>query len=341
MKYRVPGYYRTFQCIADKCRDNCCIGWEIDIDEDTLGYYSEVSGEFGSRLEKNISDGSFVLTAEERCPFLNKRGLCDMFTELGEEHLCQICTDHPRYYEWFGDVKEGGIGLCCEESARIILSNDHYTEEYEIQEEEGEYPDGELYELLFKAREEIIYHLQNEYLDIAVCMMLDYAEKLQVNIDNGEYVLPEWKAETAGENPDIVLVLEYMTGLEPIDSKWIPYIKRCIAGAEKVPLRLSEHEIYLRRIAVYFIYRYFMKGVFDGEIISRVKLSAVSTLVIGYLWSCEKYNKGVCSFEECAWIAKNYSKEIEYSEENLEALADAFYEEPYFSSSALKGMFSC
>ena len=36
--------------------------------------------------------------------------------------LCDICSIHPRYFEWFANIKEGGIGLCCEEAARIILS---------------------------------------------------------------------------------------------------------------------------------------------------------------------------------------------------------------------------
>ena len=43
--------------------------------------------------------------------------LCRTILTLGEEKLCNICTEHPRYYEWFGSVKEGGIGLCCEEAA--------------------------------------------------------------------------------------------------------------------------------------------------------------------------------------------------------------------------------
>lgn len=43
MKLRVPDYYDEFQCIADKCSDNCCIGgWEIDIDEDTYERYQQI-----------------------------------------------------------------------------------------------------------------------------------------------------------------------------------------------------------------------------------------------------------------------------------------------------------
>ena len=31
-----PNYYDKFKCIANRCKHSCCIGWEIDIDEDTM-----------------------------------------------------------------------------------------------------------------------------------------------------------------------------------------------------------------------------------------------------------------------------------------------------------------
>ena len=36
MKLFAPEYYKQFKCIADKCTHSCCIGWEIDIDEEAL-----------------------------------------------------------------------------------------------------------------------------------------------------------------------------------------------------------------------------------------------------------------------------------------------------------------
>ena len=27
MIFRTPSYYREFHGIADRCKDNCCIGW--------------------------------------------------------------------------------------------------------------------------------------------------------------------------------------------------------------------------------------------------------------------------------------------------------------------------
>ena len=91
MILRMPHYYKAFRCIADKCRDNCCIGWEIDIDEKTACTYEGAGGEFGERLRKNIAVGetvSFILGENERCPFLNSRKLCDIILNMGEESLC-------------------------------------------------------------------------------------------------------------------------------------------------------------------------------------------------------------------------------------------------------------
>ena len=84
MQHTYPDYYPQFSCIADHCRHNCCIGWEIDVDEDTLASYRRIGGEMGKRLRASISeDGDaphFLLGAHERCPFLNERNL-QMFGE--------------------------------------------------------------------------------------------------------------------------------------------------------------------------------------------------------------------------------------------------------------------
>ena len=39
MRYIKPTYYDEFKCIADKCPDTCCAGWQIVIDEETLDKY--------------------------------------------------------------------------------------------------------------------------------------------------------------------------------------------------------------------------------------------------------------------------------------------------------------
>ncbi len=359
MILKLPEYYRKFTCTADKCSDNCCIGWEIDIDDTTACYYENVAeygnapAEFNVKLRNNISDTvpkSFVLGNNERCPFLNEHNLCEIILTLGEDKLCNICTEHPRYYEWFGNVKEGGIGLCCEEAARIILSAENPSAVYEttIPDEENDFSETPVYNCLLEVREKILAYLENENLPLneKIRDIIDYAESVQCSIDNDNYSVPEIVSSAEYGEHRFDSILDFLSTLEPIDEKWLPYLEKITGMYEQACNKKDEFlqnnpqtEQYLRNIAVYFIWRYFMKGTFDGEILSRVKLMAVSTATIGYMYLCKWIEQGSLDSENCAQLAKNYSKEIEYSEENLEAMLDAAYELEAMTSHNLKGLF--
>ncbi len=339
MIYRMPEYCRDFHCIAGDCRDSCCKGWEIDIDSDTALYYESIGGKFGERLRNNISSGSFVLTEDERCPFLNKQGLCDIYIELGEDKLCKICSDHPRYYEWFGCVKEGGIGLCCEAAADIILSSPFSLCEYEVPDEDasGDY-DEELFSLLLRTREEIFSVLQNEDIPLheALCTMLDIADDAESCID-----MPRSEQNPCSDTKAALYsIFGFLSELEPIDENWQPYITDCAAKLESSSAYSAEFTPYLRRIAVYMIYRYLLKSVYDGEVSGYAKFAAVSVIVIAMLFRCKAAVSGQCSFADCSEIAKNYSKETEYCEENMEMLIENFRTEAFFSSDSLKNILS-
>ena len=112
-----PDYYDEFCCIADRCRHTCCAGWEIDIDEDSMALYRECPD-----IICHIKDSSFILQgADERCPFLNDKGLCDLILKYGEDILCDVCTEHPRFYNYEDDKEYIGLGLCCEAACDLIL----------------------------------------------------------------------------------------------------------------------------------------------------------------------------------------------------------------------------
>lgn len=353
MILRMPEYCRDFRCIAGRCGDSCCIGWEIDIDSETADLYEKIGGEFGSRLMSCITQKtpkSFILGDDERCPFLNERNLCDIIINLGEEYLCQICGDHPRYYEWFGSVKEGGIGLCCEEAARIILSQTESLSfwDRQVSDEVPDDYDKELFDCLYAARKKIILHLENGNIPLKqrICDILCYSEKLQEAVDNSDFSVPDIPMASPSGEGDFRSVLEFFLTLEPIDDKWMPYLKLCISRLDTVKEVREEFKKenvqttqYLQNIAVYFVWRYFLKGVFDGEFLSRMILMAVSTAVIGYLFACEWSERGVLTLNSCVEIAKNYSKEVEYCEANLEKLADASYEQVYLSAGSVAGLF--
>ena len=50
--------------------------------------------------------------------------LCEMIIRHGENYLCDICKEHPRFYNGFDDHTEAGIGLVCEEACRLVLNHD-------------------------------------------------------------------------------------------------------------------------------------------------------------------------------------------------------------------------
>ena len=134
MRLRVPYYYKEFKCIAGACKDSCCVGWEIDIDEDTFSYYQEVEGDFGDRLRSSMAAGeenTFVLK-NGRCPFLNQENLCDICLELGEEALCQVCTEYPRFVTEYSDVTEKSLALSCEVVGELVFGRKEpiYYEEF-------------------------------------------------------------------------------------------------------------------------------------------------------------------------------------------------------------------
>lgn len=124
MKVRVPNYFNEFKCIASECEDTCCAGWEIVIDDETHKRYENVEGEFGEILRSKIvkSDGENIfLLNNGNCSFLNEKKMCEIYINLGENHLCYTCQQFPRYTEEFLELKEVGLSLSCPEAARIIL----------------------------------------------------------------------------------------------------------------------------------------------------------------------------------------------------------------------------
>lgn len=333
MIFRVPSYYNSFHCTADKCTDNCCIGWEIEIDEETKEYYDSVGGDFGERLHNNISaDNTFILK-NERCPFLNDNNLCDIIISCGENALCQICRDHPRFFEWYGNIKEGGIGLSCEEGARLILTdNDFGFCESEV-DEEKEVVDEELFSLLYSAREKIFSVLGYDMsLSDKFSYILDFAEKLQFAIDN-----PDVACEFVCKQPakgDMQNIISLYSDFEPIDGLWTKELSR-LKKTEFFTEKLTpKTEKYMLNIFRYYIWRYFLKGVFSEEILSKVKLALVSSLFIFFMCEgCEDLS---------VWIEKSklYSKEMEYSDENRELFYDYSYEKSCLETEKLKDICS-
>lgn len=77
-------------------------------------------------------------------------------------------------------------------------------------------------------------------------------------------------------------------------------------------------------ILVYFIFRYFMKAVFDYDVLAKIKTALVSYMVIRELAVVRYIENNEFTDEDMVDIAHTYSKDIEHLEENIEALAELF-----------------
>ena len=158
MRYIRPIFYDTFNCTAGQCPDTCCAGWQIMIDEDSLERYGEVQGAFGKRLRNSIDwqEGCFY-QYQRRCAFLSEQNLCDLYTALGSEALCDTCRKYPRHVEEYEGLREWSLSLSCPVAAEIILSQQGFPgfiieEDDEPDELEEEFEDFDL--LLFTQLED-------------------------------------------------------------------------------------------------------------------------------------------------------------------------------------------
>lgn len=291
-----PDFYPQFRCIAAECRHSCCIGWEIDVDEDTLAEYRQVGGAFGARLCRNIAEGDaphFVLGEEERCPFLNHENLCDIILNLGEDALCQICSDHPRFYTWLPDRVEEGLGLCCEEAARLLLSHGapiRFLTQDEPDEEDLEAVEG--YYALLERRERLFSILQDRAHTIPERLTAAFAL-------HGAVYTPRDGAQDAA----------FLTTLEALDERW-----RILLNAWHAPEPWPEDEA--EHLLVYLVYRYYLRYALEEyDALFALRFGALTLGVLAGLHG-----------EKRTELVRMWSAELEYSEENLAALADHLME---------------
>lgn len=352
MILRVPDYYKEFRCIADKCKDSCCIGWEIDIDEETFDYYKSVEGEFGQRLKEHMVSedvNSFVLEKNGWCPFLNEKKLCDICIHLGEEALSEVCTEYPRFTLEYGDIREKALSLSCEEVGRILFHRTEKVsfEELEIADDEYEEDMEETsYRKKLEAiRDNAITILQNRENRILerVVKFLQYCAKEQ-GVVIQESILREQEAIFSGKE-GFLRRMEIYDELEVLDFEWentkkelkeffeLNDYERCIKDFSEAN---KEREYEYEQLMVYFVFRYFMKAYYDENILSKAQFATVSYLVIRDMDAVRYFkNNKKFSIEDRIDTVRIYAKEVEHSEDNLDMLEDAFSFEETFHLEAL------
>lgn len=307
MKLIAPDYFENFKCIADKCQHTCCKGWEIDIDDETMLFYEAVDGKLGERLKKSIENDKsgiphFVLDKDERCPFLNENGLCDIYSELGENCLCQICYDHPRFRNFLADRTEIGLGLSCEAAGKLILEKTQKTY-LTVSEDDGEKElINENTKEMYFLREKVFCAIQNREKTIS-----ERIEDMLSVIDEA-YVPKTFKEQ-----------YELYTSLEKLsDDRDEIYKKILVLSEGDIKEVLKENEIAFEQLLHYFVFRHMADGVYDGKYKERLLFCADSTYFIASLCAAAKKEKGKITTDDLVEFSRLFSSEVEYSDLNME-----------------------
>ena len=329
MKLNYPDYFHQFACIAGSCPDSCCKEWDVTVDDASAAMYRALEGPLGDDLRRVLEDedGQTLMrqTPDRRCPMWRQDGLCRIQAELGEDALCQVCTDFPRLRHDYGDFVELGLELSCPEAARLILqSPSPATIRTEVPGgEDPEYDPTDM-AILQETRQQAhaIVDAGLPYADALAALLL-YGYRAQAVLDGEDMMSfdPQTAAEEARSlaqpgNMEEIFAL-YRT-LEILTPKWNDLLKGKPVQNPWTPAH--------RAMARYFIDRYWLQAVSDLDLVGRVKFIIISCLMVRALPM------------ETVEAAQLYSKEIENNTDNVYALLDAAYTSPAITDVRLLGL---
>ena len=319
MKYVFEDHYPLFKCIASKCPDTCCKGWEIIIDPSAFDKYKSLKSEFGKSIINNIeidedSDAVFI-QKNGRCPFLNQENLCEIIINEGEDALCEVCRQHPRFVEEYGGITEVSLSLSCPAVIDIIKNKTSLT--YFNVKETDKKPEYTIYDpllpALFKLRQKMFGIIEHNSPNDAVSLIYSLAVRFQKLIETDDY------SSANDLTPELCEIKEFdyygvLSNLEILTDEW----RRILNSEENEPEDINENDILLKNILIYFVYRYIPKAINDGDIISKAEFIIFS---LGTIIRYAKRNKSSLNQrEKIAYTARLYSKEIEHDPDNIETI---------------------
>ncbi len=317
MKAYVLNYYPAFRCIAGDCRHTCCAGWDMYIDGQTLSAYKNEGSCFADHLKKgiNFKKGKFKADKAGRCVFLNGKGLCEIILRLGEDRLCNVCKQHPRFINLLPNGAETGLDFCCEQATKIILSQKEKIERVEVgQDSVPEQAPDFLQEQVLKFREEALSAVQ------------DRSAPITLRVQN---LLSLCKASVKGE--DFAKALKVFLRLERVDKGWgarLSALKKKLAALSKhvhplgIAMEQENASLYGEQFLCNQLYRHLSDAEDSLWVRARTVACVLSWWVITSVWETEKKEGDTlqAEFETLCDIVRAYSADVEYSQKNLTKL---------------------
>ena len=332
MKHIYPDFYNKFKCIANECPDSCCKDWDVVVDDESDRFYSTVSGDFGDKLRRltvTDNDGDRIFVSQNsRCPFWNKDMLCDIYINLGEEHLCATCRNFPRITQDYTAFTEHTLSFACPEASRLMLAEDDAYkafDNYDVDFEDVDY-NADFMHFLLKARKatsKIFSNRQNSFAE-RLKQALAFNNMVQTLIDEEDFCsdfsdfdIPESNSEKS----DYSFIFALHKKLEIMDSNWSKLLSEAEKYCNDKPIS-NEYDAEFERLALYYIYRYYLNAIDSYDALSTIKRIACAYIVI---------DKIALQTPDITRLMQQYSKEVEHSYENSETLEFEFATSAEFS----------
>lgn len=340
MKILYPEYCQRFSCLAGACPDSCCEAWEICIDPDTVSFYRSVPGRLGERLRSALSvdeDGdAYFPLVKGKCPFLNPDRLCDVHAALGESATSAVCRQYPYFIEEYEGFTERCPSLSCPAAAALIFAEPLSADVYPVP---PETEDG-LLNLLIAGRAAALQTAAECDFAESAARIRAMAEDLQeiadgfdpsdIVYDFDAVISSSVYAETTTEDQTAFLALRHrylrflLSDAEILTEEWSGWLERTVerpADAPQASDGSGEEPApdAAKRALRYFLYRYFLKPVNDGDILlwtAFILLSVAACMEIS--------RRTETAFEA---VARRYSKEIEHDPENIDRILDFLAEQ--------------
>ena len=305
MKHAQFDYVNHFHCLAGGCPDTCCKDWQIILDEDALARYRAMPGPLGEQVRAAlVTENGETRFREEggRCVLLRDDGLCPIQAAYGAEALCRTCYTHPRFTEEYGQTAELTLSLSCPEAARLLLSR---TEKVTLRGAVSKAPPRETVELLL---------FRQKLLDAAQDRRLTLGGRMRKILTLAGASLPRRTARAWAA---------FFASLEPLEPGWTEALAKLaepvdFAGFHAVS---AAWETEYEQLLVYFLLRHLLAD--EGRALpARAAFAVLSTAMLYALGAAVRTENGTVGFGERVELARLWSANVEYSEENMRAALD-------------------
>ncbi len=291
MKYYEFNYSKKFNCIADKCKHNCCIGWEIAVDKRSRDKYKSLEV-LDNRFLGQIENNCFKLAPNARCPFLNEDNLCHIIKSHGEKSLCKTCKTHPRFKNFFKGITETGLGLYCEEAGRIILSSSQKMKPVLIKDDDKPSALTPFEKKVLAFRNKVIRILQNRKLTVSERLS---ALQPLCQIDLNKKDFSSW--------------IDFFTSLEKLEINEYSFDKIMSKSFYEVDQNFS---LGFEQLLCYLAFRHLSRSIDLLDLKVRLAFVILSFNMINTIFS-----QGEKSLDNLIECARFYSSEVECNDDNL------------------------